>query len=137
MLDWTAERAAELILPKGRAVRIEITAGIQIGIAQEFEGIAVEGIAPGLGDDVDHAAVVIAVLGIEVVGEDAELINRIEVRHDRRASIHVLLHVNPIHQETIGGFSLSVDRQISWIQIAGGGKTSRYSRHDYGIWQQG
>ena len=60
-----------------------------------------------------------AVLGIEVVGQHPELFDRIEVRNDGGAAIHVLLHIDPVHHEAVGRFALAIDGQVSGIQVAG------------------
>ena len=64
-------------LNSARSGREEV-AGVERGVAEELEGVAVELVAARLGDDVDDAAVVVAVLGIEVVRQQAEF--RIESR---------------------------------------------------------
>ena len=72
-LDGPAECAAELILVIGAALsRVEIIRGIEIGIAQEFEKVAVILVRAGFGDHVDKSAAVVAVFGVEIVGEYAK-----------------------------------------------------------------
>ena len=110
MFERTTQRAAELILSKRRPGRVKVTAGIQIRIAQKFKCVAVEGIASRLGDHGDHAAVIIPILRIEITGEHAKLFNRIEVRDNRRAAIHMFLHINAVHQKPVRRFSLPRNR---------------------------
>ncbi len=50
---------------------------IQIGVAEEFEDVAMEGVGPGFRDDVHDCAGVAAIFGVEGIGENPELFNRI------------------------------------------------------------
>ena len=59
-------------------------------------------VASGFADNGDHATVIVAVLGIEVVGEHPEFLDGIKVWNDGRASIHVLLHIDSIYLEAVG-----------------------------------
>ena len=88
-------------------------------------------VAAGFGDDVHHPAVVVSILGVEVVGENTELLDGIQVRNDRGSAVHVLLHVDGIHHESVGGFALAVDRNIARIQIAGRIDGSGHAGHDH------
>ena len=92
---------------------------------------------PDLLTDGDHAAVVVPVLGIEVVGQHSELFNRIEIRNDGGAAIHVLLHIDSVHQEAVGRLPLAIDGQVPRIQITRRVEASGNARHDDGAWQQG
>ena len=76
-----------------------------------------ERIAARLGDDADDAAVVVAVLRIEVAGEDAKLIDRVEVGHNRGAAVHPLLHVAAVDEEAVRRLTLAADRQIAGIEL--------------------
>jgi hypothetical protein len=53
---------------------------VQLLVAEELEGRAAELVGPRLGDDVDDAGGIAAVLGGVVVGDDAELLHRLGVR---------------------------------------------------------
>ncbi len=68
-----------------------------------------KGIGPGLGDHADLAAAELAVFGVEVAGEDAELGDGIEVGNDGRAHVDVFLDVAAVEHETVGEFALAVD----------------------------
>ena len=46
---------------------------VEIRIAQELEQIAMVLVRAGLGDDVDMSTAVVAVLGVEIIGQDAKL----------------------------------------------------------------
>ena len=94
-------------------------------------------VASGFADDSDDAAVVVAVLGIEVVGEDAEFFDRIEVGNDGGATVHVLLHVDSIDHEAVGGFALAVDGEVAGVSVAGGIDTAGDAGHDDGARQKG
>jgi len=65
--DRAAARTAKLILVEGGASRIEVSSGVQGGVAEEFEGVAVKLPSPRLADDGDDTTVVVAVLGIEII----------------------------------------------------------------------
>src|SRR5271156_6231537 len=71
--DGAADGAAELVLIEGAAGGRKVVARVEIGIAQECEEIAVKGVGAGFGDDVDLAAAELAILGVEITGEDAKL----------------------------------------------------------------
>ena len=53
----------------------EVVRRVQVGIADIFKQIAVIAVGAALGDDVHHAARVLAVLSVVVVGFDAELLD--------------------------------------------------------------
>ena len=85
----------------------EEIAGVEVVIAQEVEGTAVEGIGPRLGDGIDQAAAVIAEFRVEVIGDDAKLGQRIEVGQDRRSTIVTFLDVAAVDVEAIGHFPVA------------------------------
>ena len=117
-----AERSAELVLIECAARGRKVVARVEIGVAQEFESIAVKCVGAGFRDDVDLAAAELAIFRVEVVGENPELGDGIEVGNDRRAHVDVFFDVASIHHEAIGEFPLAVDRDGAGIQIAGGRK---------------
>ena len=123
--DRAAERAAELVLIERAARGRKIVARIEIGVAEEFENVAVKCIGAGFRDHVDLSAAEFAVFGVEVVGENPKLGDGIEVRNNRRAHVDVLFHVASIHDETVGEFPLAVDRDRAGIQISGGRQHAR------------
>ncbi len=118
--DGAAERAAELILVKGSARGRKVIARIEIRVAQKFKDIAVEHVAAGLGDDVDLAATVFAIFGVEIVGENPELGDGVEIGNNSGAHVDVFLHVTAIHHEAVGEFSLAVDGNGAGIQVSRG-----------------
>ncbi len=91
----------------------------------------------GFADDGDDAAVVVAVLGIEVGGEDAELFDGVEVGNDGGAAVHVLLHVDSVDHEAVGGFALAVDGEVAGVGVAGGVDAAGDAGHDDGAGQEG
>ena len=91
--DRAAEGPAKLVLAEGSAGGRKVVARVQIGIAQKIECVAMKSIASGLGDDIDLAAAEFSILRVEVAGDDAEFINRIQVGNDGRAGVDVLFHV--------------------------------------------
>ena len=68
------------------------SAGVQVVVADEPEGAAVEAIGAALGGDADHRAGRKAVLGAEVVGDDLELLGGVGVREGRGQQV-VVVHV--------------------------------------------
>ena len=114
-----AEGAAELVLPEGAARRREIIARIEIGIAQELEGVAVKFIGSGFGDNADLAAAVLAILRVEVAGDDAELRDRVEIGNHGCAGVDVLFDVAAVHAEVVGRLALPVDGLVAGVERAG------------------
>jgi len=101
-LEWAAEGAAELVALKGIGVGREhavldhgreVVMSVEDAIAEIFEKIAVIFFGAGLGDDVDHAAGVLAVLGLVVAGLYAELLQRV---WEREGCIDVGVFVNVV-----------------------------------------
>ena len=124
-MDRTAESPAKLVLVECPALGREVVAGIEIGIAQEFENVAMQGIGPGLCDDVDLASAELTIFGVKVIGENAELGDRVQIGDDGGAHVDILFDIAPIHQEAVGKFALAVDGDGARIQIAGGRKHAR------------
>ena len=122
LADRAADGSSKLVLVERAARGRKIVAGIQIGVAQEFEDIAVECIGPGFRDHVDLAAAELAVFRVEVAGENPELGDGIQVGNDRRAHVDVFFDVASIQHKAVGKFPLAVDRDGAGIQIAGGRK---------------
>jgi len=89
------------------------TARVQIGVAQELEGTAVELIRTRFGHHGHQTAAVISVLGLEVGRQDSEFANGIEVRHHSRTVIHGVVSNPSVYRETVGRFALPADRNIA------------------------
>ena len=112
----SADGASELVLPEDAPRWRKVVARVEIRIAQKIECVAVECIAARFGDDVDLPAAEFSVLSIEVAGNNAEFVNRIQVRYDRRSGIHVLFDIGAIHAEKIGKLPLSIHRDCARIK---------------------
>ena len=132
-LERSPNSPARLILIECGSLRRKVVPRVERGVAKELEHVAVQHIAARLGDDVDDAAIVVTVLGIEVVRQDAELIDRVEVRHDRCAAVHVLLDVATIHEKAVRGFALATDRHITRVELSGRRDRAGHARHDHRI----
>ena len=107
--DGSTKGSAKLVLFEGRPGGIKVTARIERGIAEELERFPVKDTAAGLGDDSYDSAILVSILGIEVVGENTELFNRIQVWNNRGTAVHVFLNIHPIHHESIGRLALPID----------------------------
>src|SRR5262249_22216702 len=70
-----SQAGAILIALEGIAGGREVVAGVEDCIADEAEGVAMEAVAAGAGDDVDDAAGVLSVFRAVVAGLDAELLH--------------------------------------------------------------
>src|SRR5260370_30273967 len=88
-------------------------------MAKELEHPPMDGLGPGFGHNIDWAAAVVAVLGIEVVGDDAKLRNGVQIRNNPSAVVLALFDVGAIHHEAVGRLALAVDRLVPGVQIAG------------------
>ena len=75
-------------------------------------------VGPRFGHDVHNGAGETAVLSIERVGEEAKFLNRVERGNDGSPVVDTFFDVATVHEEGIGGLSLSVDRHLAGIQIA-------------------
>ncbi len=127
---------AELILIEGGAGVIEVAFSIEIRVAEKLEGVTVKLACARFADDSDDAAVVVAVFGIEVCGKDAELFDGVEVWDDGGAAVHVLLHVDTVDHEAVGGFALAVDGEVAGVGVAGGVEAAGYTSHDDGAGEE-
>jgi hypothetical protein len=68
----------------------------------------VEAIVAGFGNDVDLATTEFPVLCIKIASNDAELGDRIKIRNDGCAGIHIFFGIAPVHTEVVGKLSLAV-----------------------------
>ena len=95
--DRAAERAAELIAPIVGLLDVgdllAERARVQRLVAEQREGAAVIVVGAALGDDVHHAAVAAAVLGLEALGHEVELLNRLEREELQQAADGVVVVV--------------------------------------------
>ena len=90
LLDRTANRPAELVLLGVGLVEVvlllEEVLRPQVPVVEELEGAAVELVRAGLDHGVDDRAGGAAELGVELSGEDLELLRRVE-RHARLGAV--------------------------------------------------
>jgi hypothetical protein len=91
---------------------IEVIAGAERVPAAELEEVAVEIVGTTTSDDVDDGAVVAAVFGSEVVGEDAEFLRRVWIFRDQAAegsgNVCIVI-VCAIKQEIVVALASAVD----------------------------
>jgi hypothetical protein len=73
LFDRPAHRAAELILPVETPLGRKEIPRVQVRVPQELERAPVQHVVARFRDHVDNAAAVIPVLGVEIVGQNAEL----------------------------------------------------------------
>ena len=108
MDDGAAESAAILIALDaiGSARRGKEILGVEHRIANEFEGVSVETVCARLGDDVNDAARVGAVLRAVVAGLDAEFLERVGERKgliDVGVFVHVVAAVELVADGILAG----------------------------------
>src|SRR6185295_12703333 len=116
LFDRTADRSTKLVLAIEAAFRREKVSGIERGVSQELKSASVNLIGTRLGDHIHHAAGIVAILGVEIVGKNPKLGDRIQIRNYRRASIHQFFNVSAVDQESIGVFALAADGLIARIE---------------------
>ena len=109
-----------MILVKGAAGGRKVIACIQIRVAQKLEDIAVKCVAARLGDDIDLAAAILAIFGIEIIGENSELGDGVQIGNDRSAHVDVFFDVAAIHHKAVGEFALAVNGNGAGIQVSRG-----------------
>src|SRR5207244_4391842 len=106
--DGAAESAAKLIALDaiGSGRRGKEILGVEHRIANEFEGVSVETVCARLGDDVNDAARVGAVLRAVVAGLDAEFLERVGERKgliDVGVFVHVVAAVELVADGILAG----------------------------------
>src|SRR5215471_9657779 len=67
LFDRAVHDAAKLVLFEVAAFRCKKVARVQSCIPEKVKNVAMKSVAAGLCDDVDHSAVVVPILGIEIV----------------------------------------------------------------------
>src|ERR1700733_10476506 len=97
----TANFSAELVGMIGRVQVGEVILGIEVGVADILEELAMELVGAGLGRQVDHGATEGAVLGGRVVGFHLHLSNVGKRDRDGNVSILRLDVHDTIHQVEI------------------------------------
>jgi len=125
--DGAAEGAAELVEDEvgGGGGGGEEVFGVEFGVAEEFEGGAVEIAAAGLDDDVGEAAGGAAVLGVGGAGLDLELLDGVDGREDGGAEAVVVFGVVEALDEegvpVVGGAD-AVDGDVGDAAAGGAGE---------------
>ncbi len=137
LADRPAENSAILVLPVCAAGVVEEVPRIQVRVPQEFKGVAVKQVAAGFGHHIHQPAVIVPILGVEVAGQHPELLDGIQVWDHRCSAVHVFLHVDGIYDEAVRRFALSIDRNVSRIQIPGRINGSGHAGHDHRSGRQG
>jgi hypothetical protein len=82
-------------------------AGVERCIPEKFNGAAVNLVASRFSNYINDALV--AVFGVEIVRENAELGDRIEIGNDGSAAIHEFFDIPAVHYEAVGVFALPTD----------------------------
>src|SRR5208282_2605433 len=130
--ERAAERSSKLVLLELCAFGREVVARVKIGITQKLETVSVKLTATRLGENENLPTAVIAVFGIETVGQNAQLLDRIEIRNNGGSHVDVLLHVTAVDAKPIRRFALAADGGASRIEVAGRGGAGN-AAHDDGI----
>ena len=89
-------------------------------------------IAARLGGDQHLSAAEVAVLGVEVAGQHAKVVDRIEIRYHGGSVVEVFFNHAAVHVEAVGRLALAAHRHVPGIQVAGG-RCVGAAGHDDGI----
>jgi hypothetical protein len=125
----SAEHAAELVPAVIRlhwVGSLKVVSGVQVLVAEELEQIAVERVGPGLGGEVDHAAIEPAELGGWAVTLDLELLNRIDDRVVRDLPGLWLEDRDAVEEVLVGARPAAVDPRQHRV------RRQCHARHDAG-----
>ncbi len=107
--DLPAGRAAELMLIEGRLGHREAIAGLERVVAIEPPAGAAPLVRAAAGDHADDGAGVAAVLGVEGVREDAELVDGVGRRAQHEAGVEAVVVGRAIEQEVVRLVAHAVD----------------------------
>src|SRR5262249_12218043 len=61
----------------------------------------------------------LSVFGIEAVGNQPEFLDRVEVGNHASAEVAALADVAAVHQERVGGLTLTVNGDVAGVQVSG------------------
>ena len=110
--DRPAEHAAELV-PAVLRLRgiglLEVVPRVEVLVPEELEQVAMKGVAPRLGREVDHAAIETAELGGRAVALDLELLDGVDDRAVRELTGLRLEHRNAVEEILVGARPAAVD----------------------------
>ena len=67
------------------------------------------------------SAAEVSILRVEVAGNPPEVLDGVEIRHNRCAVVEILFYNAPIHRETVGRLALSADRKLPAFRSPEGG----------------
>ena len=110
VLDRRPAHCVSVLVPlQSSFARVEESPGVQIVIPQKLKCCAVDGVRSALGNGVHERAAEAAVFGIETVGNQVELLNRVEIRLDSGLEVRSARHVAAIDQKTVAILALAVD----------------------------
>ena len=98
--DRPADGAAKLVAVDVIRRGSEERPGVEVAIAQELKRVAMKTAAAGFGDDVDHRAGALTVLGVVVAGLNAEFLHRVGER-ERRIDVGHFIYVVAAVQEVV------------------------------------
>ncbi len=120
-----AEAAAELIALQFGHDQREKVPRIKGVIADELVGGAVELVRARLGDGIDNRARSSSVFGAVVVGEDAELFERVRVGNDRGSVELRIVVIASVKQIVVGETARAVDRDRAVLAQTRIGRNAR------------
>ena len=103
-----AHRAAKMIALQFAFFHGKEILGVERIVTQELIQTALERVRAGLGHGVDHRAHVPPELGAEVAGLNAEFLERVGIRNDRRHAHELIVVVPTIQHVVVGGAAKSV-----------------------------
>ena len=137
--DRAAQRGAELVLPEIGAEAAGPAAGEAVGeigregvVLAEVVRRAAQPVGARLGDDVEEPAARPAELGVRAVGDDDEVLDRVEVERERRALAAALLaeegivEVGAVHRDVVVDAALAADADL----VAVGALHDRHVRRE-------
>ena len=130
--DRAAEHAAVLIPAVVRFHRIaglEVVPGVQVFVAEEFEHVAVIGVAAGLGCEIDHAAIEAPEFGRWAIALDFELLDGVDHRVVRDLARLRLQDRNAVEEIFVRSRSAAIDARQDGIRRQGDARNDG-SQHD-------
>src|SRR5467141_1300437 len=109
-LDWSAQRAAKLVLFVIPSAQVEEAFGVTQLVAQEFVDVAMETVGSRLGDYVDDGTRVAPVFGVERIGQDAEFRDAVGSRLNSRGVNKQIVAIASVDVEIVGAPAATIDR---------------------------
>src|SRR6266478_4142165 len=112
MLNRASYCSSKLILLVNSSTNIKIVAGVQGGIPQKVEYIAVKLVGPRLGNHADHTATVIAILCIKIARQHPEFRDRVQIGNHRRSIVQRVVYIATVDLKSVRRLAPPVDRDI-------------------------